>query len=88
MRLAHHQRQQFGQAIAQLAAVADLVDGTVLEQEFRTLEAFRQLFAHGLLDHARAGEADQRLRLGDVDVAQHRERGRHAAGGRVVSTEM
>src|SRR3546814_5824146 len=70
-----------GDAVAQLAAVADLVDGAVVEQEFRTLEAFWQGLAHGLLDHARAGEADQGLRLGQVDVAEHRERGRHAAGG-------
>ena len=61
LRLPHHQRQQVREAVAHLAAVADLVDRAVLEQELGALEAFRQLLAHGLLDHARAGEADQRL---------------------------
>ena len=42
-----------------------------------------QLLADGLLDHPRAGEADQRAGLGDVDVAQHGEGGGDAAGGRV-----
>src|SRR5690606_40777026 len=82
-RLLHHHRHQGGNAVAQLAAVADLVDGTVLEQELAALEALGQGFTDGLLDHPRAGEADQRLRLGDVDVAQHRQRRRHAAGGRM-----
>ena len=45
-------------------------------------------FSHGLLDDARAGKADQRFRLGDVDVAQHRQAGGNAAHGRSVSTEM
>ena len=47
------------------------------------LEAFRQLLADGLLDHARAGEADQRAGLGDVHVAQHRIGRGDAAGGRI-----
>ena len=42
----------------------------MVAQEFRALEAFRQLFAHGLLDHARTGEPDQRLGLGDVNLAE------------------
>src|SRR6478672_8056178 len=70
LRLLHQQREQVGDAVAQFTAVADLVDRAVLDQEFRTLEAFRQRLAHGLLDHARAGEADQRLRLSDVDVTE------------------
>ena len=44
---------------------------------------FGQLLADGLLDDARAGEADQRARLGDVDVAEHGVGGGDAAGGRV-----
>ena len=49
----------------------------------RALEAFGQLLPDGLLDDARAGEADERARLGDVQVAQHREAGGDAAGGRI-----
>src|SRR5688572_3447816 len=45
-------------ALAHLAAVDDEVDGAVLEQEFAGLEAFRQLLAHGRLDHVRTREAD------------------------------
>ena len=59
------------------------VEHAVLEQELGALEALRQRLADGLLDHPRSGEADQRAGLGDVDVAEHREAGGHAAGGRV-----
>ena len=72
-----------GDAVAQVAAVDDQVDRAVLEQELAALEAFGQRLAHGLLDDARAGEADQRARLGDVEVAEHRQARGHAARGRV-----
>jgi hypothetical protein len=39
--------------------------------------------AHGVLDHPRAGKADQRLGLGDHHVAHEGKAGRHAAHGRV-----
>ena len=60
-----------------------LVHHAVLAQVLRALEAVRQLLADGLLDHARAGKADQRAGLGEVHVAQHRVGGGDAAGGRV-----
>ncbi|MNG85530.1 hypothetical protein D3C79_442900 [compost metagenome] len=47
----------------------------MLQQELAALEAFRQLLAHGLLDHARAGEADQCLRLADDHVTEHGQAG-------------
>ena len=53
----------------------------MLQQIFGALKAFGQLFADGLLDHPLAGKADQRVRLGNLDVAQHRIAGGHAAGG-------
>ena len=55
----------------------------MLQQELAALETFGKLLADGLLDHARAGEADQRARLADVQVAQHGEAGGDAARGRV-----
>ena len=48
-----------------------------------SLEPFRQLLADGLLDHARAGKADQRAGLGDMHVAQHGIGRGDAAGGRI-----
>ena len=77
------QRDDARELVAHLAAVDDHVDRAVLEQELGALEALRQRLAHGLLDHARAGEADQRLGLGDHDVADDGEARRHAAHGRV-----
>ena len=59
------------------------VDHAVVLQIFRALKPFRQFLADGLLDHARAGKADQRAGLGDLHVAQHRIGGGDAAGGRV-----
>src|SRR6202167_3840610 len=44
----------------------DGVEETVLEEEFCSLKAFGQFLTDGLLDHARAGETDQRARLRDV----------------------
>ena len=61
----------------------DHVDHAVLEQIFGALESVGQALADGLLDHARAGEADQRARLGDLHIAQHGIGGRHAARGRI-----
>ena len=55
----------------------------MLEQELAALEALGQALADGLLDDPRAGEADQRLGLGDVEVAEHGEAGRDPARGRV-----
>ena len=69
--------------VLHLAPIDDDVEHAVLEQELAALESFGQLLADGLLDDARAGEADERLRLGDVDVAEHREARGHAAGRRI-----
>ena len=77
----HQQLEDADQQVAQLVAMGDDVDHAVLAQIFRALEAGRQLLADRLLDDARAGKADHRPRLGDGDVAQHREGGGHAAGG-------
>ena len=42
----------------------------MLEQELGTLKALREGLADRLLDHARPGEADQRVGLGDVHLAE------------------
>ncbi|MCY1438171.1 hypothetical protein D9M71_543590 [compost metagenome] len=55
----------------------------MLEEELAALEAFWQLLAYGLLDHARTGEADQCTRLADDHVAEHRQAGGNAAVDRV-----
>ena len=77
------QPAQFGKRRAQLVPVHHHVDHAVLDQIFGALEAFRQFLADGLLDDARAGEADQRAGLGDLHVAQHGVGGGDAAGGRI-----
>ena len=74
------QRRDLG---AQLGPLDDPVDEAVLEQELGALEAVGQLPADRPGGDPRAGEADQRVRLGEVDVAERRERGEHAAGRRV-----
>ena len=68
---------------AQLVAMHHHVDHAVVVQIFGALETFRQFLADGLLDHARAGEADQRAGLGDLHVAEHGVGGGDAAGGRI-----
>ncbi len=61
----------------------DHVDHAVVAQIFGLLKAFGKLLADGLLDHARTGEADQRARLGNVHVAEHRVGRGNAAGRRI-----
>ena len=77
------QSQQLRDALAHVAAVDDHVQPAVLEQKLAALEALGQRLAHGLLNHARTGKADQRARLGDIQVAEHRQARRHAAHGRI-----
>ena len=55
----------------------------MLEKELAALKAGREFLPDGLLNHARAGKADQGSRLANVQIAQHGERGGHAARGRV-----
>ena len=55
----------------------------MLQQVFRTLEAFGQFFTDCLLDHAGTGKTDQRVRLRDVNIAQHGVAGRDAPRGGV-----
>ena len=66
-----------------LAAIDDEVEHAVLDEELAALEPLRQLLPDRLLDDARAGEADERLRLGDVQIAEHREARGDAAGRRI-----
>ena len=66
-------REDRGDAVAQVATVEDHVDRAVLEQELAALESLGQRLTHGLLDDAGPGEPDQRARFGDVEVAEHRE---------------
>ena len=82
-RLRHHEPQRARDGRLQLASIDDEIDEAVLEQELAALEPFGQLLADGLLDHARTGETDERARLGDVQVAEHREARGHAARRRI-----
>ena len=56
-----------------LAPIDDQIEHALLEQELDSLKALGQLLTDRLLDDARPGEADQRLRFGDVQIAEHRE---------------
>ena len=67
----------------EVLARLDEVEHPVLDEELGRLEAVRERLANRLLDHLRAGEADVAARLGDEDVAERRERGSHAAVGRI-----
>jgi len=77
------QPELLGQRGLELLALDDVVEEAVLHDELGGLEALGQVSADGLAHHARPGEADQRARLGDVQVAQHGVGGRDAARGRV-----
>src|SRR5271167_1013601 len=68
-----HEVQRARDVVPEIAAMHDGVEHAVLEEKFAALEAFGQLLADGLLDHTRPGEADERSRFGDVQIAQHGE---------------
>ena len=55
----------------------------MLQQELAALKSFGELLPDRLLDDPRPRESDQRSRLCDVEVAEHRKACRYAAGGRV-----
>ena len=74
---------QLGDGRAQIVAMHHHIDHAVVAQIFRLLKSVRQFLANGLLDDARAGEADQRAGLGDLNVAEHRIGRGDAAGGRI-----
>jgi len=76
-----HEVEGAAQMAFQILTIYDRVEEAVLQEKLRPLEAFRQLLADGLLDHPGAGETDQRVRFGDVEVAQHGKAGGHATGG-------
>ena len=73
--------QQRNQSVAQLRPLDDLIDCAVREQVLGCVAVDHRLLVHGLLDHARTGEADQRFGLGDDHVPQAGEAGVDAAGG-------
>ena len=75
--------QRAGDVRLHFQARHHVVQHAVLEQKFAALEALGQFLADGLLDDARAGEADQRARFGDVQIAQHGVAGGDAARGGV-----
>ncbi|KIU01074.1 hypothetical protein QU39_00395, partial [Staphylococcus aureus] len=77
------QPDQLAERLAQLLAMGDHVDQAVLAIIFRGLEIVGQLLADRVLEHAAAGEGEHCARLGNLDVAQHRIGGHHAARGRV-----
>src|SRR5690242_9008097 len=80
-RLRLHEVERARQILLHLFAVNDRIEEALLQKEFAALESFWEGLPNCLLDHARAGEADQRARFGDIQVAEHRVTGGHAAGG-------
>ncbi len=54
-----------------VATIDEHVHRPVLQLELAALKSFGQRLAHGLLDDARPGEADERTRLGQIQISQH-----------------
>src|SRR5690606_32794235 len=67
-RLTSQQSQQLRQFTLQLATIHHHIDRPLLQQELSTLETFRQLLAHSLLNHTRTGKTDQGIRLGNHHI--------------------
>jgi len=65
--------------IFQLRALHDGVQEPVLQQKLAALEPFRKFLANRLLNHARTRKSDQRPRLRDIQIPQHRQTRSNAA---------
>src|SRR5918994_6228568 len=65
----HHEPQRPRDGRLQLAAIDDQIEHAALDQELAALEALGKLLTDRLFDDARAGKPDERLRLGNVEVA-------------------
>src|SRR2546421_820594 len=72
--------QRLVQIAFQFRSLHDGIQEAMLQEKFTGLKTIRKLLADGLLNHARAREADQRARFGDVQVAKHGETSRNTAG--------
>lgn len=68
---------------AEVFSQNDAIDESLFEQEFGGLESFGQFLFDGIGDHTRPREADHGSRFRNDDVAEHREAGSDAGGGRV-----
>ena len=66
---------------AQIATRHDRINEAGLEQKLAALETNREFVANSASGDARATEADQCIRFGNVEVAECAERGDGAAGG-------
>src|SRR6185503_17348444 len=75
----HHEVQQQGNVVTQLATIDNLIDHSVVEKELGFLKVFREFLTDGLFDHAWPGKADECFWLSDDNVAKHRETRGHAA---------
>src|SRR5215467_14146698 len=78
-----HELQRARNVCLHLFAMHNGVKHPVLEEKFATLESRGKLLSNGLFDHARTGEADQRSRLGNIQIAKHGERSGDASSSRV-----
>src|SRR6476469_4752105 len=63
--------------VLQLTAIDDYVEHAAFQEELAALKALRERLPDGLLDYPGAGKADERLRLRDVEVPQHRKARSH-----------
>ena len=73
--------QQERDLLAQILAMHDHIEQTMFQEEFRTLEARRQILLSGLLYHAWTGEAYQCPGFRHNHIAERRIACHHACGG-------
>src|SRR2546425_1152484 len=80
-RLVGEEGENAAEHLLEVAPLDDHVELSVRQQELRALESLGKRLTDRLGDDRRPGKADQRARLGEDDVAEHREARRDAAGG-------
>src|SRR2546427_3612985 len=79
-RLGGEERENAAEGLLEITPLDDHVELAVREQELRALESLGQRLTDRLRNDPWSGEPDQRARLGQDDVAEHREARGDAAG--------
>src|SRR6476661_11214188 len=78
LRRSSEQPQEADEVVALLRTRDDAVEVAETQVLLGEAEVLRQLLARRLLHDTRSGERDQRAKLRDRDVAERRERRKHA----------
>ena len=72
------------QMFAEILALNDRIEKSMLQQKFRALESRWKILTDCLLDHPGTGKTNQRIGLGQYNVSQHGKAGQNPCSRRIA----